>query len=289
MAAARRRPLLLVLAAAAVAAAVLVAPAEAVAAGGRMASVAHLRAGRRALARERARVEAGQMPTCSGLVGEMCKPCPSGGPAEFCTNTKNECAALFCSPMCRRNTWKCEVKFSGSMTLEQQNPLISEALCGEFKAQGCSKILDCCADNDELFDYVENFAFQKAFPEPLFPTPSCLDGPKADLCSACKSGAKVVLTPHECPFPSPEGGDGTTTPKNNELAKDKAGKPFPGINAHKGVQERCLKLEEKVKAKFGAMTSQFQENVCKCMGCCEGECFFPVTERIKAGGWETGI
>lgn len=274
-----------VLAAALLAAA---AAAAAHAADTRAVSASFLRAGRRALARARSEAE----PTCGGLVKEMCKPCEQGGPAEFCDKVSKECADIFCTPMCRKNTWACEVKFSGEMKEEagaELAPKISEALCGEFKAQGCSKIFDCCQDNEELYDYVENEAFQRQVPEALFPTPSCLEGPTEKLCSACKAGAKVELKPHECPYPSPEGGSGDAEPKTYATAKGSDGKEFPGVNAHKGLQERCLKLEDKVKEKFSSMTTTFQDNLCMCMGCCEGECFFPVTERFTPGGFENGV
>lgn len=250
-------------------------------------SASRLRAGARALAAERARMYAGGAPSCEGLVEKMCKPCPSGGPADFCTKTKGECGALFCSPMCIRNTWTCSVTFGGDFKEEAKGAeKYSNALCGEFIAQGCSKIVKCCPDDDELFDFVENDMFLDDVTQPLMPSPTCTGGPSKELCSKCEGAVKVALEKAECPFPSLEGGDGTRDPKATGLASTASGAELPGVNAHKDVQDRCLKLEEKITAAMPGMKSTFQDNVCKCMGCCDGECFFPVTEGYKPGGLE---
>lgn len=55
---------------------------------------------------------------------------------------------------------------------------------------------------------------------------------------------------------------------------------IPGQPAFKGLQERCEKLLDKVKAQKDSMQSQFKEKLCACAGCCEGECFFPVVAPL---------
>ena len=64
---------------------------------------------------------------------------------------------LFCDPLCRTSTWDCSVTLSSSVfKVESQSADYSQALCAEFLAQGCTHSIDCCADDDALFDYVEN-------------------------------------------------------------------------------------------------------------------------------------
>lgn len=210
----------------------------------------------------------GKEPTCMGLVTEMCKPCPRGGPKGFCTAVLSVCRRLFCSPMCRRNTWKCAVEF-GALAKEAADPTYEKALCAQFIAHGCSSVMDCCKDDRLLYDYVENYAYFGSYPNPRFPTPSCIQGPNADLCAKCKANVKVKVeaqvAPNRCPYPQPEGEDTAEEKKTHSIAKDQAGFAYPGVNEHKGLQERCLKLEAKVKAKIAPMKTAFQENVCKCM------------------------
>jgi hypothetical protein len=175
-------------------------------------------------------------PTCMGLVPEMCKPCPNGGPDEFCTDIKTECTELFCSPLCRRNTWKCSIDF-GSFSPEAGDASYEGALCAQFIAEGCANDLQCCAEDWKLWDYIENHAYYDQYPNPRMPTPSCLEGPTPALCGKCKGAVKVTLEELECPYPQPEG---EMDPKQQtfSMARDFAGNPFPGPNAHKGIQER---------------------------------------------------
>lgn len=49
----------------------------------------------------RRKVEQGELPTCGGLVDELCTPCPDGGPANFCKAMREECSRVFCAPMCK--------------------------------------------------------------------------------------------------------------------------------------------------------------------------------------------
>jgi hypothetical protein len=56
-------------------------------------------------------------------------------------------------------------------------------------------------------------------------------------------------------------------------------KEFPGPAAFKSLKERCDKLEEKVKA-WAIKADATPDKICSCVGCCKGDCFYPVTEQI---------
>ena len=113
-------------------------------------------------------------------------------------------------PICMRMTWSCSIDWSSSQLVTERNDhaKYDKALCSEFLAQGCSKILGCCPEDDFLLDYVENNIYQNDFPKPLLPSPSCPHDPKnikdaQDLCKKCK-GMKVKLKAESrCKFPVP--------------------------------------------------------------------------------------
>jgi len=139
-------------------------------------------------------------------------------------------------------------------------------------------------------------------------------GPNPKLCAKCKAAVKVKLKAKaKCPYPSVESSFIEAYSEHRELEEAMPIRPprakewsepersllqltawvgtqptgfkkgmFPGPPAHKAPQERCTKLLAKVKSKFGQMQSEFQQNACKCLGCCEGECFYPVTESFPA-------
>jgi len=343
----------------------------------------------------------GKYGPCQGLVDKMCKPCPpftlnSLDPEpDFCKTAKDECAKIFCLPLCRRITWKCDVEF-GELE-EAKSRSFKEALCGQFKAQGCVKTLGCCAEDELLYQFIDEYTFQDQYPDPLLPSPSCVQGPSEELCAKCNANVKVKLTPGECPFSSAvhdiikkeseqgsgpggegegdgegeggEGGEGdafiqihalgrkrpasdvardlqasiTNTPRGfNYLSRISPTKrrrrfrktPPPALNAfssselamwsardnsmmkkwalhftevygkekpsvgqcqkgpdgehgdwplcpdHKNMQERCEVAVETFSGALGGMEAEFQEAACKCMGCCEGQCFYPVTVSV---------
>jgi len=229
------------------------------------------------LAKQRALVERGQLPKCEGLVEEMCQPCPQGGPKDFCDDIKKQCSELFCSPMCRRNTWTCNVTFG---KLEKENAKKADythALCAEFAAEFCTHTLQCCQDDDLLFDWIENEVFGDHYPKAFLPSPSCIktDG-GTDMCTTCQKNVKVQMKAGKCPFPTDETPKTKTKPKP---AKGPAGDlGFPGEPAFKSLQERCESLLSHVTNSLPKAHPIFEEKACQCMGCCPGECFFPVFE-----------
>ncbi len=48
----------------------------------------------------------------------------------------------------------------------------------------------------------------------------------------------------------------------------------------KSLKYRCEKLKAVVEGALGGMTAAFKAKACSCMGCCAGECFFHVKERM---------
>ncbi len=82
----------------------------------------------------------------------------------------------------------------------------TEALCGQFYAEGCTSILSCCAKDDKMTDYVEDHQYQDRFPVPYLPTPSCEhdakdSGEEGKLCGKCNGAVEVNLEVVDCPFP----------------------------------------------------------------------------------------
>ncbi len=144
--------------------------------------------------------EKGGAPSCMGLTKKMCKACPKGGPGGFCKAVNTMCGDLFCNPLCRQQTWKCDVKW-GKFKKEKGDSSYSKALCAQFIAYGCQKMMKCCPKNDALLDYVENWAFAYG-QEPRYPSPSCISGPSGKLCGQCKGAVKVKLKALKCKYPS---------------------------------------------------------------------------------------
>jgi hypothetical protein len=61
----------------------------------------------------------------------------------------------FCDPLCLSLTWECRIDGSGDFSEVKQFP-ISNALCANFIAHGCSKMLHCCDKKDPLlWNWVE--------------------------------------------------------------------------------------------------------------------------------------
>jgi hypothetical protein len=239
------------------------------------------------------------LPQCSGLVKKMCRPCPDGGPKAFCDAITRECSDLFCNPMCERNSFTVAVTF-GSGFGQEKKAHTGEALVAEFVAHACSAMLGCCADDARLFDYVENNVFQNDYPRPHLPSASCAHDPldkaaASALCSKCKSAVTVKVEPAECTYPvvdaSASNGKKKKLLLRRLLSENEDGgvgaalveaDGFPGKPAFKSLQERCVALQTKAKAKFSSMTSAFKKKVCGCMGCCDAvDCFFPVTKVIE--------
>lgn len=155
-------------------------------------------------------VARGRKPQCNKLMGEMCKPCPKGGPVEWCNNMKEQCSAFFCDPFCKKSTWRCKLSLNGPLMSDGKDEAINTAVCSEFIAQGCSKILKCCPENEQLYAFVENGVYQDQFPEPLLPSPFCkhdttdlaLGNQKCNACKNSQSSIKIEVA-EECPFPEP--------------------------------------------------------------------------------------
>jgi len=196
--------------------------------------------------------DAAKPPECMGLVKELCKPCPEGGPKDFCERVHDKCRELFCSPFCRRNIWKCNIEF-GDFSEETGNDRYEQALCGQFVAEGCSTLLDCCADDDALMEYVENWAYFDRFPDPYYPTPGCEKGPNADLCSKCKGAVKVkaALLDAPCPYPDIDG----TKPSAAGEDKMRAGGFFLEVQQRR---RRTLRAARKAKPLPAANTAFVQ-------------------------------
>ena len=402
------------------------------------------------LSQQRSTATEGDLPTCGGLVDELCIPCPDGGPEGFCQSMIDECSKIFCTPMCKRTTWTCKIDFGGFEAEGAEQERYEDALCAHFINEGCSTILDCCPRDDFLRQDVEDKVWRDNYPNPALPTPSCIHDPAGPagpgLCDKCNSDVKVELEKKECPFPpTPKGfleisssvtasasagasaakpakrqpygeklsleelyerdeallaeiesthaarerrvaasllevsavtkteteteseaeadkripvrasaglggkmaaelltqmlgggsssiatktyqadqraaakvaatslvegqsgadveaeaeaevsdeGDGENeNPNEREFGDAVPG--FPGASTYKGLNDRCNKLVERVEGMFGDMTSQFQEKVCNCMGCCiaEGEpvCFFPMYEVIASAPGEEKV
>jgi hypothetical protein len=65
---------------------------------------------------------------CFGLPDAMCKPCPLGGPDDFCAKAKKACTDHFCYPLCRHITWRCSVDF-GDLVEESARKVPAQLAC----------------------------------------------------------------------------------------------------------------------------------------------------------------
>jgi len=154
---------------------------------------------------------------CFGLPAAMCKPCPLGGPSDFCQKATKACTDHFCYPLCRHITWRCSVDF-GELVEESARKLEYEkALCHEFKAHGCAQMVKCCQEDQLNYDFVENGVYQRQYPDPLLPSAQCLS-PSDERCSQCQASVKVSLKPGACDFPLVDGDEDARMPDPEEAA-----------------------------------------------------------------------
>jgi hypothetical protein len=248
---------------------------------------------------------------CFDLPKKMCKSCPhpemnNAGTAGGCDLLQSQCVNLFCDPLCLSLTWECRIEGTGDFAEVKQFP-ISNALCAQFIAQGCSKILHCCDKKDPLlWNWVENRWYGGKFPFPNVPISGCThneldEKTQGALCDGCEAAVKVKLrtTPELCKRlkSSPLG---ATAPRFDQQNLDPASGSgsdwspynkkfgFPGIGMHKSLKERCEELLKKVEEKLGGMQGKFEKRACECLGCCKTKseddtCFFPMTEFVNKG------
>lgn len=183
------------------------------------------------LARET--VAGGGVGECSPLMEKMCQPCgaKSSPDPTWCEQMESECKDMFCSTLCMKQTFICEVKLD-SLISQQLGESASEmvnrkhktedVICREYIAGACNE-LDCCpmdeyciwygkctnTCNSKLVDYIENYSFQDEYPQSIFPLKECLhdvlDIQASEVtCKVCKSKAasiKPSIKIKPCTFP----------------------------------------------------------------------------------------
>ena len=128
---------------------------------------------------------------CLGLSADMCKPCPAPE-QNNCEVVAKQCDDLFCSPLCLKLAWSCEVTIDSAaadlvqaITEREKNVglqpclknqswrvttflfVVFQALCSQMIAWACSKEFGCCKDDADLYDWVERHAFVDQYPAPL--------------------------------------------------------------------------------------------------------------------------
>ena len=192
--------------------------------------------------------EEGELPQCGGLVSQFCKPCPEGGSAEFCKMLEDECSRIFCNPMCKRTTWTCKINFGEFAGESADQERYQDALCANFVNEGCSKLLDCCPQDDFLLQDVEDKVFRDNVPHPSLPTPSCFHDPanKANsdkLCGTCNSAVQVTLEKRECNFPASPSFLETGAETGAEAGLDAAATAFASVYSELSAKGK-MSLEE---------------------------------------------
>lgn len=186
-------------------------------------SVQQLRLAHKQLMQQREKLKVG-LPSCGGLVSSLCQSCANGGPGEFCEGANKACGEIFCYPFCLRQTWTCKVDF-GSMEKEAEDERYGKALCGQFMAQGCAEMLQCCDNDEKLYQWVEDHVWSTGAPGQ--PTPFCEHDPKTDeggkLCGKCNGEVNVELEAQDCPYPDiAEEDAGFVELASGEKSKNKA-------------------------------------------------------------------
>lgn len=238
---------------------------------------------------------------CFGLVNKQCDPCPppeqnSAGHAGKCDLLKDQCNNLFCDPLCLKTLPDCEVGDVPPPFQEASSPAVAAGLCAELRAQTCV-VGGCCAKDDMLQQWVEEFAFGATYPASPMKIQACRHnaGDKvasAKLCADCKAAmaGKITAVPypknHVCTnleafFPEfghdPEASSGNQwTPYNYKFG-------FPGIGPHKPFKERCEHLHDALVSALAHQSSDFSaNNACHCMGCCDNQeqCHFPIGQTV---------
>ena len=217
---------------------------------------------------------------------KMCDACgPLGGDSEWdgCKEITEACKAEICDVLCLRSSFSCKFEFKCSgwdgcaSFLEQaKDDRVSNALCSQFKGKTCGKDgLKCC--EDDLHEWVEDRTYGGYFPILPIPLEACLHDPNDDEwkgCDACEATFEIVDTGSRWPAPTDFTQEGKQLPAPGTAEKAAQTSLIPPdslIPDYKNLQYKHNLLLKKVKSK------KFEsKDICKCLGCCKGECYFPV-------------
>jgi hypothetical protein len=235
---------------------------------------------------------------CFGLPAKMCKNTQDMESAE---EAKDECKKMFCDPLCLRSTWKCDIDGGTGAFGVVSHADVSRALCAQFLAYGCSKVMDCCPLNDPMLHrFTENAFYSDFFPNSAMNIGACAHDPsdfqQADLvCTQCKAAVTVSfkLNNDRCADlmsskPVEMKADETdlfhaehSEKQVNSILEPYLLKPLGVAGTHRSLRERCRELQKEVAGKLAEIVAVANEKVCNCLGCCTGklrQCFFPQIE-----------
>jgi len=215
----------------------------------------------------------------------MCDACAVlGNEWDGCEEITKSCKAEICDLLCLRTSFTCKFEFKCSgwdgcpSFLEQvKDDRVSNALCSQFKGKTCGqKGLKCC-END-LQEWVEDRTYGGYFPNLPIPVEACLHDPNDPDwkgCNACKKSTfKIVDTGSHWRAPADYKEDGKQQPPGlttKKAAQNSLTPPSDLIPDFTNLQLKHKTLLKKVKSKTFP-----SEDICKCLGCCEGECYYPV-------------
>eukprot|EP00743_Colponemidia_sp_Colp-15_P010776 GILK01011917.1.p1 GENE.GILK01011917.1~~GILK01011917.1.p1 ORF type:complete len:274 (-),score=30.25 GILK01011917.1:310-1131(-) len=232
-------------------------------------------------------------PKCGGTVQQNCDPCYKAQKSPLCDRMEIQCMKTFCLPLCLELTWACDVEASGcsgwdkceEFEKEVNSERVKKALCAQFKAEGCSRVVDCCSDENQfLYKWVEGIVYDDYFPTPQLPIPVCMHDARnqtisQQMCDACKNTIKVTLSEMECSDNFPPWPTEHQQPQNMAIFSKNMVDGAKQIPKHKGMEDRCLSVNKKMKTKFEKMKKLFEDKACDCLGCCNAEptCFYPLT------------
>ena len=238
---------------------------------------------------------------CLGLVRTNCAPCPTpeqntAGAAGGCDLIDSQCDNLFCDPLCLNRVIDCKIKpITDAQFKEINTKPIESALCSEFKAHACSDAKCCDKDDAMLQSWVEEDVYGTSFPKPLMLIESCKHNPldsdhSKKICDDCKKSIKGKIDIK--PFPKEDVCESLNSFYGN--LKDPMGEKdkgiywtpyntkfgFPFIGQHQMFKQRCERLVLKMKGHLAGLISNFEDNACNCLGCCDpvNKCWFPVVE-----------
>ena len=225
---------------------------------------------------------------------------------KLCRDILAQCRKSFCRPLCLRMAWTTKIEVHCELVPEwtecrqfrEEVIKAEEAIQTHFQAHVCStREMGCCHNDTKLLNHVENRHYADSYPVGKLPVPMCRTEEERDahkilgmehhftdqkhhvsvedllsrsasekedkkpkhsrakLCTLCEQVIHTEVITNE---------DTTCIPPKSTLKK-----VMPN-----SLHERCLFMADMVGNMKERLAHDLRENVCSCVGCCDGSCYY---------------
>ena len=230
---------------------------------------------------------------------------------KLCKDIVKQCRKSFCRPLCLRMAWTTRIQIHCELAPEwtecrafrEQVIKAEEAIQTHFQAHVCSaREMGCCHNETKLLNHVENRHYADTYPVGKLPVAMCRtyeerdahdilglehrfakknhrvsvedllardktekenkksNHTRAQLCDLCERVIHTEVITNE---------DTTCIPPRSTLKK-----VMPN-----SLHERCLFMADMVGNMKERLAHELRENVCSCVGCCDGGCYYSRAEH----------